>query len=79
MTMNYVGAFAVWIVVLTAVLIATAPDVPVGWLLAMSAAVLGVVPLWFYPRSKTIWAAIEWLAHRTDPDYHAPGPGTGLE
>ena len=79
MTINYVGAFAVWVAVLAVVLVITAPDVPVAWLLVMSVVVLGLVPLWFYPRSKTLWAAIEWLAHRTDPDYRPPRPGTGLE
>ncbi|MEX0985426.1 MAG: DUF983 domain-containing protein [Actinomycetota bacterium] len=79
MTINYVIAFGVWIVGLTGVLIVTAPEVPVPGLLVMSVVVLGVVPVWFYPRSKTIWAAIEWLAHRTDPDYRAPGPASGLE
>jgi uncharacterized protein (DUF983 family) len=79
MTLNYVVAFGVWIVALAAVLVVTAPDVPVGGLLVMSVVVLGLVPLWSYPRSKTVWAAIEWLAHRTDPDYRAPGPASGLE
>ena len=79
MTLNYVMAFAVWIAALTAILALTAPEVPVAGLLVMSVVVLGVVPLWFYPRSKTIWAAIEWLAHRTDPDHRPPAPTTGLE
>jgi len=79
MTINYGLAFAAWLVVLTAVLVVTAPDVPVPELIGMSVVVLGLVPLWSYPRSKTIWAAIEWLAHRTDPDYKAPGPASGLE
>jgi len=79
MTINYTIAFAVWIAALGVVLAFTVPDVPIPGLLVMSVVVLGVVPFWFYPRSKTIWAAIEWLAHRTDPDYRAPGPGTGLE
>jgi hypothetical protein len=30
------------------------------------------VPLWFYPRSKTLWAAIEFLVVRSDPDYRTP-------
>jgi hypothetical protein len=30
------------------------------------------VPLWFYPRSKTIWAAVEFMVLKTDPDYRAP-------
>jgi hypothetical protein len=34
--------------------------------------VLVLVPLAFYPRSKTIWAAVEYLVLRSEPDYHAP-------
>ena len=34
--------------------------------------VLVVMPLWFYPRSKTIWAAIEFLVARSDPEYRTP-------
>jgi uncharacterized protein (DUF983 family) len=79
MTINYAVAFGVWIVVLAAVLVVTAPEVPVPGLIGMSVIVLGLVPLWSYPRSKTTWAAIEWLAHRTDPDYRPPGPASGLE
>jgi hypothetical protein len=79
MTINYAVAFGVWILALTATLIVTAPEVPVAGLLGMSVVVLGLVPLWSYPRSKTLWAAIEWLAHRTDPDYRPPGPARGLE
>lgn len=69
MVLNYTVGFAVWIVVLTVVLVRTVPDVPVPELIVMSVVVLVGVPLWFYPRSKTTWAAIEWLANRTDPDY----------
>jgi uncharacterized protein (DUF983 family) len=72
MVLNYTAAFLVWGVLLTVALIATVPDVPVGPLLAMSVVVLVLVPLWAYPRSKMVWAAIEWLAHRTDPDYRPP-------
>jgi len=74
MAINYSLSFAVWIAALTVTLGVTLPDVPIAGLLIMSAFVLIGVPLWFYPRSKTVWAAIEWLAHRTDPDYRAPAP-----
>jgi hypothetical protein len=38
----------------------------------VSVAVLVLVPLAFYPRSKTTWAAVEYLVLRAQPDYHAP-------
>jgi hypothetical protein len=72
MVLNYTLAFGVWIAMLAAVLALTVPDVPVGPLLAGSVIVLVGVPLWFYPRSKTLWAAIEFLVHRSDPDYRSP-------
>jgi uncharacterized protein (DUF983 family) len=72
MTLNFLVAVVVWVTVLVAVLVLTVPDVPVGPLLLVSTVVLVVVPLWFYPRSKTLWAAIEFLVARSDPDYRTP-------
>lgn len=72
MTVNYVASVGVWLVMLGVWLAVTVPDVPVAPMLAASAVVLVVVPLWFYPRSKGLWAAIEFLALRTDPDYRPP-------
>jgi len=28
--------------------------------------------VWFYPRSKTLWAAIEFLVARSEPGYRSP-------
>jgi Protein of unknown function (DUF983) len=72
MTLNYMVAVLLWIVVLVVGLVLTVPDVPVVPLLIASVVVLVVVPLLFYPRSKMIWAAVEYLVLRTDPDYRAP-------
>src|ERR671925_255840 len=33
--------------------------------------VIGIA-LWFYPRSRMLWAAVEFLVLRSDPDYRAP-------
>ena len=72
LTLNYIVAILVWIVLLVVVLILTVPDVPVGPLLAMSLVVMVAMPLLFYPRSKMIWAAVEFLVARSDPDYREP-------
>ena len=72
MTLNYSIAVVVWIVMLALTLAFTVPNVPVVPLLIASVAVFVVVPLWFYPRSKTLWAAIEFLIERSDPDYRSP-------
>ena len=72
MTLNFLVAVLVWVIGLVAVLVMTVPDVPVAPLLVASTVVLVVIPLWFYPRSKTLWAAIEFLVARSDPDYRTP-------
>ncbi len=72
MTINYSIAVVVWVAMLAVVLAFTVPDVPVLPLLLASAAVFVAMPLWFYPRSKTLWAAIEFLVERSDPDYRSP-------
>lgn len=72
MTINYSVAILAWLVMLSAVLVFTVPDVPVGPLLIASVVVLVGIPLWFYPRSKTLWASIEFLIARSDPDYRTP-------
>jgi uncharacterized protein (DUF983 family) len=72
MTINYLVSMLVWVAMLALVLVFTVPDVPVVPLLVASVVVLAIMPLWFFPRSKTLWAAIEFLAHRSDPDYRSP-------
>jgi uncharacterized protein (DUF983 family) len=72
MTLNYGAAIAAWLVVLAVVVAITVPDVPVVPLFAISGVVLIGIPLWFYPRSQMLWAAVEFLVLRADPDYRAP-------
>ena len=72
MTLNYVIAIGIWLVVLIVGVALTVPDVPVLPLMGVSAAVLIFVPLWFYPRSKLLWAAVEFIVLRADPDYRPP-------
>ena len=72
MVLNYSVAIGAWIVMLIVALIITVPKVPVAPLVIASIAVLVIVPLWFFPRSKMLWAAVEYLVLRSDPDYRAP-------
>jgi uncharacterized protein (DUF983 family) len=72
MTLNYVVAIGLWLVVLGIGVAMTVPEVPVVTLLALSALVLIGVPLWFYPRSKMTWAAVEFLVLRGEPEYRPP-------
>jgi uncharacterized protein (DUF983 family) len=72
MTINYLVAVVVWVAMFVVVLVFTVPDVPVAPLMVASVVVLALMPIWFYPRSKTLWAAIEFLVARSDPDYRSP-------
>ena len=72
MTLNYAMAVGIRLVVLGIGVAVTVPDVPVPPLLGLSAVVLIGVPLWFYPRSRMTWAAVEFLVLRNDPDYRPP-------
>jgi hypothetical protein len=49
-------------------------------LILASIAVVIVVPLFFYPFAKTLWAAVDFLIYRSDPSYserHGSERGTG--
>ena len=72
MALNYTVAIVFWLVVMAVGIALTVPVVPVAPLLVASIGVLSVVPVWFYPRSKTLWAAIEFLVARSEPDYRSP-------
>jgi uncharacterized protein (DUF983 family) len=72
MALNYAVAIGFWLVVMIVGIVLTVPVVPVAPLLVASLGVLTVVPVWFYPRSKTLWAAIEFLVARSEPGYRSP-------
>lgn len=79
MVLNYSVTLGVWVVVLVVGLVLTVPDIPVVPMTLMSMALVITVPIWFYPRSKMIWAAVEFLVAKSNPDYQAPtkhGAGT---
>lgn len=69
----FLGAFAINFVVTEVVLgiviaisfALTLPDPPVGLLVVIAAAETIVVPVLFYPFSKTIWAAIDLAMFRS--------------
>jgi uncharacterized protein (DUF983 family) len=67
MTINYAVAMLAWIPVLVVGFAVTSPDPPVLKLTLLSAGILTVIPLLFYPNSKSIWAAIEFLVSETEP------------
>lgn len=71
MTVNYVVTAVVWLVLLIVWLVVDLPDVHVVQLTVASVGVALLVPLLFWPVSKTIWAAVDYLVYRSDPDYVA--------
>jgi uncharacterized protein (DUF983 family) len=72
MTLTYALAMAIWVAMLVAVLIATVPELPVAPLIVASVAIMVAVPLLTYPNMKGVWAAIEYLVARSQPDYRPP-------
>jgi hypothetical protein len=52
-----------FIVVFIAIVLATAPDVPWPPLLTVGITMNLLIPIWFYPRSKTLWMAIDLHFH----------------
>jgi uncharacterized protein (DUF983 family) len=80
MTINYAVAAIIWIPVLIVGFALTSPDPPVLTLTLISIAIMVVVPLLFYPNSKSIWAAVEYLVSESeglDEDPTEPFPGDG--
>ena len=69
MTINYAVTAVVWLAVVIVWLVLDLPDVHVAALTIASIGVAIVVPLAFWPFSKSIWAAVDYLVARTDPAY----------
>lgn len=69
MTLNYVATALAWVTLLVVWLIVDLPDLHVAALTIASLAVAVLVPLVFWPLSKTIWAAVDYLVYRSGPDY----------
>ena len=67
MTINYAVAAIVWIPVLIVGFALTSPNPPVLTLTLVSIGIVVVVPLLFYPNSKSIWAAVEYLVSESEP------------
>ena len=61
MVLNYTFACSFWIAAMVVTLILTVPFIPVVPVIMGSIVILGGLPVWFYPRSKMLWAAVEFL------------------
>jgi len=69
MTINYVVTAVVFLIVMIVWLVLDLPDVQVLRLTVAAIGVTLVFPLLFWSFSKTIWAAVDFLVYRSDPEY----------
>ena len=67
LSLNYAVTGMVLITLLVVWVLTQSPDLDPLLPMVGSLAILAVVPALFYPFSKTIWAAIDLLLHRLDP------------
>jgi uncharacterized protein (DUF983 family) len=70
MIVNFAVTEVAFVVVFAAGLAISWPDVPWVLLTVVAVAVNAVVPLIFYPFSKTLWMALDVLLHRMDRQDH---------
>lgn len=69
MTVNIVVAEILTILLIAIVTIWTWPEIPVNWLIVAAVGVNLLVPILFYPLTKTLWLAIDLaFFNRIDPD-----------
>ena len=59
LAINIIVAGGIFAVVFVALLAATIPTVPVAELLAVLVPIVVLVPIIFYPFSKTVWMAVD--------------------
>ena len=66
--MNTIVSFGALALTMAIGLIATYPDIATGPVVALSVTVAIVVPLFFYPFSKTLWSAVDLAMRPLEPD-----------
>jgi uncharacterized protein (DUF983 family) len=72
MTINIIVTFGLIAASLLTVSLATAPDIPVGPLVAVLIAVGVLVPLLIFPISHTLWSAVDLTMHKLEPGEYLP-------
>jgi uncharacterized protein (DUF983 family) len=76
MIVNFAVTEVVFVVVLVGGLLLTWPDVPWIGLTVAGVAANVLVPVAFYPISKTVWVAIDLLMHRSEKALEWSGEGS---
>jgi hypothetical protein len=65
---NTTVTFIMFLLVFVGGVIALWPEVPWGPLMIVTIVINGLVPVLFYPQSKTIWSALEMSWHPLEPE-----------
>lgn len=73
MIVNIAVAEAWFFLLFITVVLATMPDIPWVTLLVIALATNAVLPVVFYPYSKTLWMAGDLFAHPLEDPEHPPG------
>lgn len=68
MIVNLGAAQLLFAVILLGSMMLTWPDVPWVTVVVLSAAAMVAFPVWFYPRSKTIWVWLDATVHPYTPE-----------
>lgn len=69
---NTVLTFALMLAGLGVLIAATYPDLPGGWWVIGGSLAFGLVPVFFYPFSKTLWNAIDLAMRPLEDDEVKP-------
>jgi len=67
-TINTIVIFMTFLVVFATLVLATWPAVPWPTVLVVTLVANVVIPIVFYPTSKTLWLALEMSWHPLEPD-----------
>lgn len=65
---NTTVIFATFLVVFGGLVLLTYPDVPWGLVLAVTALANVIIPIVFYPISKSLWSGMELSWHQLEPE-----------
>jgi Na+(H+)/acetate symporter ActP len=65
---NTTVIFATFLVVFGGMVLFTYPEVPWGLVLVVTAVANVIIPIWFYPVSKSLWSGMELSWHQLEPE-----------
>jgi hypothetical protein len=69
---NTAVTFAAFVLTFVTAVLVTWPEVPWGWVTGVTVAVNLVIPILFYPISKSLWLGLELSWHPPEPGELTP-------